>query len=97
MRDEGLSVYAVTVLGASLSDILSEPEDGIWEAWLDAFQADDPILRDRGYGYALTETSSYPVYAVIAPDMTLMYIDTGYGSTTWDAIADTIRAHQEGP
>ena len=90
----------MTVLGASLSDILSEPSDSDWKAWLSAFGADDPILKDRGYGYALLADEdgsiSYPIYAIVAPDMTVITIDGGYSTGTWDEIANIIRDHADG-
>ncbi len=91
MRDAGLDVYYITLLGAGLSAVNEEPSDANWSAWLSYFENDDPILKDRGYGYATLggyfgDELGYPTWAIVRPDMTLMYAHVGYGRDTWGDI-----------
>ena len=100
MQALGIPTRYITLLGASLSAVNEEPDDRTWAAWLDAYgDHGEPILKDRGYGYAvygnyLGDALGYPVYAIIRPDMTVLEVNTGFGS--WDDMERVITQDTEG-
>lgn len=60
------------------------------------------MLYDRGFGYAMFpefaetftgEDFGYPTWLIVDPDMNLMYANVGFSS--WDAVAEIIRADWE--
>ena len=94
MEGEGISVDVLSLLGEGLSNVIGEPDQDVFQAYIDAYDHGDPILKDRGFGYAIFdpywgEALSYPAWAVVRPDMTLLAVETGFGS--WDEIAEIIR------
>jgi hypothetical protein len=100
MRAEGMDVAFVTLLGNGLSDPLSPPTDRNYEAWLTAYGREEPVLRDRGYGYAvfapfvdtLGDSFGYPTIAVVRPDLTLLEAWSGWPSEGWTFMRDLIAA-----
>lgn len=100
IRAEGYAVNVLTFMGNGLSDSLSEPQPGIIDQWVEAYGITEPVLADRGYTYAMLapylydttgEDYGYPAWLVVAPDMTVISGNVGFGS--WDDVGEIIRAH----
>jgi len=52
-----------------------------------------PVLKDRGFGYAVFgpywgEDLGYPTWAVMRPDMNVLFVGKGFES--WDEVRDLI-------
>lgn len=102
MRAAGIEVEFVTLLGNGLSDPLSEPTSRNYSSWLSSFGDDEPVFKDRGYGYAVyapfTESVygegsfGFPAIAVVRPDMTLIDAWPGYPSGGWADIQAMIES-----
>ena len=97
IRTAGHPVVGVTVLGGGLSTPYLEPDESVLVAWEDAYGDDELLLSDRGWGYAIFQpywgdAFGYPTYALVAPDMSVLAVEKGYGTTTWDDILATIAA-----
>ncbi|MCK6506434.1 redoxin domain-containing protein [Myxococcota bacterium] len=98
MAAEGIEVVVVSLLGKGLAEPFSEPDEAVFDDWVATYQPSGPVLRDRGYGYALLpdlalsatgEEFGYPTWMVIAPDMTIAHVNVGFSD--WDAVAEVIR------
>jgi hypothetical protein len=99
MEDLGIPVLFVSALGGGLSDVIGEPSDSTFQSYLAAYGTGDPLLKDRGYGYALFggylgEDLGYPAWAVVAPDMQVLSVQTGFSS--WDEMGSVIMDDWEG-
>jgi hypothetical protein len=95
LRDEGVDAHYVTLLGNGLSVPYEEPDSDNWSSWLTAFDDGEPILRDRGFGYATFQPYygddfGYPAYAIVRPDMTVAAVEKGWGSDTPQELIDLI-------
>jgi len=99
MRRKGIPVRVVTLMGVGLSYPYLTPEPEALQDWIDAFALTEPVLADRGYGYALFSRSTeelagesfgYPTWAIIDPQMRLQKVSVGFGS--FDPIVATIEA-----
>ena len=92
---EGFDVMMVTLMGAGLAEPWASPEVSLVTAWAEEFELEDPVLVDRGLGYALFSLYledvgfGWPAWVVVAPD--LRVLGGGVGSGGWDVIADLIR------
>ncbi|MBN1334845.1 MAG: hypothetical protein JXB39_02685 [Deltaproteobacteria bacterium] len=89
MEALGHPVRVITVLGESLSNVVGEPSDDDLNRWLLAYDDGEPVLKDRGYGYAMfkpffEDELGYPSYSVQRPDMTVLAAYHGFSS--WDAV-----------
>ncbi|HCH62016.1 MAG TPA: hypothetical protein DFR83_04370 [Deltaproteobacteria bacterium] len=98
MTADGIPVRLIPLLGNGLSDVTGTPSDAVVDAWLDRFRPHDPVLADKGWGYAalsryLPEHAgtdiAWPAWIVIGPDMTVIDGAVGFGS--WDTIEGIIR------
>ncbi len=99
---DGIPVRLVPLLGNGLGDVAGTPDATRHARWVEDFQSSDPVLADRGWGYAslgayLPEYSgtdiAWPAWIVIGPDMTVIEGNTGFSS--WDRIEGIIRADWE--
>ena len=98
IADAGYAANALTVLGGGLATPYLEPDDSTFSGWLGAYGDGEPVLKDRGWGYAVfqpywDDDFGYPTFAIVAPDMTVLSVEKGYGDATWAEILDTIAAH----
>jgi hypothetical protein len=96
---DGIPVRLVPLLGAGLSDVGGTPDTATHQAWVDRFSPVDPVLADRGWGYAalgayLPEHEGtdigWPAWIIIGPDMVVL--QGGVGFSSWDDIGAIIRA-----
>ncbi len=99
MESRGVPVVFVSVLGDGLSNVIGEPSDSTYDTYLEAYGSGEPLLKDRGYGYAmfggfLGESLGYPAWAIVRPDMSVMAVETGF--TSWDEMEALILADWEG-
>ncbi len=99
MEDQGVPVVFISMLGDGLSNVIGEPDDGTYSDYESAYGGADPLLRDRGYGYAmfggyLGDALGYPAWAIVRPDMTVMTVETGFSD--WSEMAELILADWEG-
>jgi len=92
-------VRLIPLLGAGLSDVGGTPDAATHQAWVDRFEPVDPVLADRGWGYAALgaylpehegEDIAWPAWIIIGPDMKVLQGGVGFGS--WDELGDIIRA-----
>jgi hypothetical protein len=95
MEDLGVEVRIVTLLGESLSNPIGEPSDAVLDRWILYYGDGEPVLKDRGYGYAIfggyfTHGLGYPSYALVRPDMTVAAMFSGFSS--WDPVKTAILA-----
>ena len=95
LADAGISAHYVTLLGNGLSYPYEEPSSDNWSSWLTSFDDGQPILKDRGFGYAVfqpyfADDFGYPAYAVVRPDMTVAAVEKGWGSDTPDELIEMI-------
>ena len=93
MERQDISVRMLSLLGEGLSNVIGEPGQAVFEAYIEAYDHGDPILKDRGFGYAIFDPYwgkelSYPAWAVVRPDMTLLATQTGFSS--WVEMAEMI-------
>ncbi len=98
---EGIDLRTVTFLAPSLSDTLPTASRQDLYDWTLAFDLDDPVLGDRGYGTWVVGASAsdlfgedfgYPTWVVVSPEGDVVGGNVGFGS--WDDIAAMIRANQ---
>lgn len=103
LAGEGIEVVVVNLLGKGLAEPFEEPDDETYAAWVDSYQPTGPVLRDRGFAYALFpdfaeeatgESFGYPTWVVVAPDMTIAAVNIGFSD--WEAVAAVIRAGEGG-
>ncbi|MFO0006403.1 MAG: redoxin domain-containing protein, partial [bacterium] len=52
MREAGIPVRLVTLMGNGLSDPYGTPEPALVQAWVDEYGLTEPVLRDTGWAYA---------------------------------------------
>ena len=99
MTAAGIPVRLIPLLGNGLGDVTGTPSDAVFDAWIDRFNPHDPVLADRGWGYAalsryLPEHAgtdiAWPAWVVIGPDMTV--IEGAVGFSSWSTIESIIRA-----
>jgi hypothetical protein len=95
---DGPAVEVVTLLSPALAEVISTPDRSMLLAWSDQFGLSSPVLGDRGWGYWLVNESlgsiSYPAWIVVAPDLTVIEIGTGFRS--WDDFRNIIVDHHAG-
>lgn len=98
LRAEGIPVRVITLMGAGLSQSTTTPPASTVDAWISRFGVDEPMLYDRGFGYAMFapfledfsgEDFGYPAWVIVDPEMTLIYGNIGFGN--WDSVASVIR------
>jgi hypothetical protein len=111
MRAEGIPVRVVTLLGNGLSEPYGTPNDATMNAWISDFEAEDPVLADEGWAYALLpayfeattgEDFGFPAWIVLNPQLQIICGQVGF--STWDDQGETgaetpaelIRAHHGG-
>ena len=103
LREEGIPVRVVSLMGNGLAAPWETPDSDTLESWVTDYGISDPVLYDRGVGYALFpefaesftgESFGYPTWLIVDPEMTLIYANIGFSS--WSAVADVIRADAEG-
>lgn len=95
MAAQGITVYVVTLLAPSLSDTLGETTVPMLETWTTNFELTSPVLADRGWGLSMfypiyEDQVGYPSIAVVAPDLTVLHEQVGFG--TFDEIETMILA-----
>ena len=97
MAGEGIEVMVVSLLGNGLSDPGGTPDTATFTSWVEDHGLTDPVLYDRGFGYALfpgfIENSTgksfgYPAWLVVDPTMTLVHGNVGF---SWDDVSEVIR------
>ena len=98
MDDLGIPSEFLSMLGEGLSNVVGEPGQSAFDDYLAAYGHGGPLLKDRGFGYAIfqpywEDDLGYPTWAVIRPDMTVLYVGKGFDS--WDQVRDLIVA--DGP
>jgi peroxiredoxin len=98
MAGEGIEVMVVSLLGNGLSDPAGTPDTATLTSWVEDYGLTDPVLYDRGFGYALFpdfienstgESFGYPAWLVVDPTMTLVHGNVGFSS--WDDVSEVIR------
>jgi len=99
MESQGIPVVFVSMLGDGLSNVIGEPSQSTYDAYLSSYGSGEPLLKDRGYGYAafgnyLGDALGYPAWSIVRPDMTVMAVETGFSS--WDEMEALIVADWEG-
>lgn len=99
MTAKGIPVRLIPLLGNGLADVAGTPSEATHQAWVDRFDSHEPVLADRGWGYAalgayLPEYSdtdiAWPAWIILGPDLTVVEADTGFGS--WDSLGAIIEA-----
>lgn len=95
MDDAGVPTVFLSLLGEGLSNIVGEPTQGDFEDYVASYGSGEPILKDRGFGYAIFEPYwgddlGYPSWTVIRPDMTVLAVGKGFSS--FEEITDLILA-----
>ena len=85
MRDQGVDVAVVTLLAPSLGDPLGVTTPAIIQGWVANFGLSSPVLADRAYGLsmflpAIGEDTGYPSNALVAPDLTVLFFETGFAN-----------------
>lgn len=88
MAEQCVPVELITVLNASLGDVLAPADLDMRNEWADTFGLSSPVLADQGFGYAVMapalqdEGISLPTVFVVDPDGVVIHGQTGFG--TWD-------------
>lgn len=99
MRAEGIPIRVITLMGAGLAESTSTPAASTMDAWIERFGVHEPMLYDRGFGYAVFapfleeytgEGFGYPAWVLVDPEMRVFYGNIGFSN--WDAVAEVIRA-----
>ncbi len=95
MDDAGIPTVFISLLGEGLSNIVGEPTQGDFEDYIASYGSGEPILKDRGFGYAIFEPYwgddlGYPSWTVVRPDMTGLAVGKGFSS--FEEIRDLILA-----
>jgi hypothetical protein len=85
MAAQGITVYVVTLLAPSLSNTLGETTQPMLETWTNNYELTSPVLADRGWGLSMfvpiyQDQTGYPSIAVVAPDLTVLHEQVGFGS-----------------
>ncbi len=85
MAAQGITVYVVTLLAPSLSNTLGETTQPMLETWTNTYALTSPVLADRGWGLSMfvpiyEAETGYPSIAVVAPDLTVLHEQVGFGS-----------------
>lgn len=102
MTEAGIPIRLVPVLGNGLSEVYLTPSEATQAEWVERFEPEDPVLADRGWGYAalgryLSDHEgtdiAWPAWIVIGPDMTVITGAVGFGS--WDTIGSIIESDWE--
>ena len=97
MQAAGIPVRVVTLLGNGLGDPTGTPDQETFDAWVSDFDLTEPVLKDKGYAYALFpsffsdtygDAFGYPAWLVVTPEMKLLYGNVGFSS--WDNVAEVI-------
>ena len=97
MQTAGIPVRVVTLLGNGLGDPTGTPSQDTFDTWVSDFDLTEPVLKDKGYAYALfpgffSETYGdafgYPAWLIVTPEMELLYGNVGFSS--WDGVAEMI-------
>ncbi len=94
----GIPTVFVSMLGEGLSNVIGEPTQQAFDSYVSTHgTAGEPILKDRGFGYAIFEPYhqddlGYPTWAIVRPDMTVLQVGKGFSS--WDSFRDAIVADQ---
>lgn len=98
MAGEGIEVVVVNLLGAGLGAPFDEPDPEVYADWVETYESSGPVLKDRGFGYALFpsfaeeatgESFGYPTWVVVDPQMRIHAVNIGFSD--WEAVADLIR------
>lgn len=82
----GIAVEFVSLLGEGLNNVIGEPTQAAFDAYLSSYGHGGPLLKDRGFGYAMfkpywddqREDLGYPTWAIVRPDMTLLHVGKGF-------------------
>ena len=97
MTDAGIPVRLVPLLGNGLGEVNGTPSPTTHAEWVDRFQPHDPVLADKGWGYAAIgryladhedRDISWPAWIVVGPDMRVIAGSVGFSS--WDRIGTII-------
>jgi len=86
-------VTQITLLAPTLEYPIRTTTSAELDAWVDAFDIEQPVLADRGWGYRMgvdhfQERFGYPTIIVVGPD--LIVREAWVGFTGWDLVADVI-------
>lgn len=85
MAAQGITVYIVTLLCPSLSNVIGETTQTMINNWTNNFDLTSPVLGDRGWGLSIFEPAigvdqiGYPSWAIVNPDLIVLDFTTGYG------------------
>jgi thiol-disulfide isomerase/thioredoxin len=84
LRGLGIPVESVSLLSRSLGAPLESPSSGELTAWSEAWSLSSPVLGDRGWGYAMSQTLwpddfAYPTWLVVSPAFEVLGAGQGYG------------------
>jgi hypothetical protein len=102
MRDAGIPVRVVTMLGNGLADPYGTPDQDTLDEWVDTYDLTEPVLKDRGFTYALfpsfladeyEEDYGFPAWIIVDPEMKLIFGNVGFSS--WDDVAEAIQGDWE--
>jgi thiol-disulfide isomerase/thioredoxin len=84
LRGLGIPVESVSLLSRSLDAPLEPPSPEELAQWSAVWNLDSPVLGDRGWGYAMSETLwpeafAYPTWLVVSPAFEVLGAGQGYG------------------
>ena len=93
MGAEGYDVRVISLVGSGLAAPFESPDAGLLGDWAASFGLDDPVLADRGLGFALFPEYiqgdfGYPAWVIVDPSGDLVHGQVGFSS--WAAVADVI-------
>lgn len=102
LRAEGIDVRVITLMGNGLSEPYGTPPESTVSEWIESYGLTDPVLYDEGYAYAIFpdfieayngDSFGYPAWMVVDPQMQVLHGNVGFSS--WEAVAEVIRADHE--
>lgn len=94
MAKQGIEVQVVTLLAPTLDAVIDPTPTRDLREWESVFELSNPVLADRGWGYALGSSYSpsfgYPTILIVDPKGRLVQVRTGFSS--WDSIGAVLGA-----
>ncbi len=99
LEAQGLPVHVITLLAPSLSNTAGTPTHAELQDWIDGFALTSPVLADRVWGLSVVgqqipDDFGYPTFVVVAPDLTIVDIQVGFGD--WSSLEEIIVADAGG-
>jgi thiol-disulfide isomerase/thioredoxin len=96
LRGLGIPVESVSLLSRSLGAPLEPASTEELAAWSELWNLGSPVLGDRGWGYAMSETRwpedfAYPTWLVVSPAFEVLGTGQGYGGS--EPLRDLVVSH----